>query len=44
MVQEAGGVVSDHHGNSFTWGTSGIIASNPILHQNMKEELGAIFS
>ncbi|WP_411828336.1 inositol monophosphatase family protein [Paenibacillus elgii] len=44
LVQEAGGVVSDRHGNSFTWGTSGIIASNPILHQNMKEELGAIFS
>lgn len=44
LVQEAGGVVSDRHGNSFTWGTSGIIASNPILHQNMKEELNAISS
>lgn len=44
LVQEAGGVVSDRHGNSFIWGSSGIIASNPILHQNMKEELSAISS
>ncbi|MBU7316601.1 inositol monophosphatase family protein [Paenibacillus oleatilyticus] len=44
LVQEAGGVVSDRHGNSFTWGSSGIIASNPVLHQNMKEELSAISS
>ncbi|MCP1359268.1 inositol monophosphatase family protein [Aneurinibacillus migulanus] len=43
LVQEAGGVVSDREGNSFRWGASGIIASNPVLHQKMKEELHAIY-
>lgn len=39
LIQEAGGVVSDHRGDTFTWGTSGIIAAYPSIHQQMKNEI-----
>lgn len=39
LIQEAGGVVSDSHGETFTWGTSGIIAANSDMHQEIKKEL-----
>lgn len=35
LVKEAGGIVSDPQGHTFTWGTTGIIASNPLLQKSM---------
>ncbi|MCU5174640.1 inositol monophosphatase family protein [Bacillus paranthracis] len=39
LVKEAGGWVSDMQGNEFTWGTSGIIATNASINQEIIQEL-----
>ncbi|BFH67600.1 MAG: inositol monophosphatase family protein [Paenibacillus dendritiformis] len=42
LVQEAGGVVTAPRGDEFTWGTSGIIAANRDIRQQMQEGMQAI--
>lgn len=42
LVQEAGGVVTDRQGKIFTWGISGIIAANAMVHQKIQNELQTI--
>jgi myo-inositol-1(or 4)-monophosphatase len=39
LVREANGTVTDIQGNDFTWGASGIIAANPVIHQGLKTEV-----
>lgn len=39
LVDEAGGSVTDMAGNSFTWGTRGIIAANETLLTSIAKEL-----
>lgn len=39
LVREAGGEVTDGHGEAFTWGCSGIIATNSPLHAQLKEAI-----
>jgi len=36
LVREANGTVTDIQGDDFTWGASGIIAANPVIHQGLK--------
>lgn len=42
LVQEAGGMVMDTEGDSFTWGTKGIIAGNEAISRAMVEKLKGI--
>lgn len=42
LVKEAGGLASDTNGKNFTWGTSGIIAANASINQEIKKELQII--
>jgi myo-inositol-1(or 4)-monophosphatase len=42
LITEAGGTLSDELGSHFTWGTSGIIASNKELHPQLLAELTTV--
>lgn len=39
LVREAGGLVSNIHGDAFTWGAKGIIAGSPGTHEMIKGEI-----
>jgi myo-inositol-1(or 4)-monophosphatase len=39
LVSEAGGVVTDTSGNAFTWGSTEIIAANPVLHSQLQKNI-----
>jgi len=41
LVQEAGGVVSDAHGEPFTLGGPHIVAANPTLHASLRDIVAA---
>lgn len=39
LIQEAHGVVTNIAGGDLTWGATGIIAANSVLHQQLKAEI-----